>query len=407
MNLFSKILSTFGLGGLTNNDTGDQHSGTSLHQTEAGIYVSDERAMQVSAVWSCARLITETVGSLPMGIFERKADGRDPVERDHYVCQLFKRSPNQFMSPQEFREAMTLQLVLWGNAYGLIEWIGQRPVSIIPLKPERMTVVRNSTGLFYRYDTDKGSIIYSQQSIFHLKGFSPDGIVGLSPLAYARHIMGVSVSADKYASKQFSSGGQPKGVLKVDKFLTDEQRKQLRNVYDNISDSDSGSARTWVLEGGMDYAAISIPPDDMQMIQSREFQLGEIARIFRVPSHLINDSSKATSWGSGIEQLNIGFLTYTLRPYLTRWESAISDQLIRPQERNRIYAEHNVDGLLRTDSTSRAAFYSTMSQNGIMTRNEIRMRENLSKKDGADDLTVQVNLTPVEQLEKINASKNT
>ena len=169
MTLFAKIMATFGFGGLQNADTGLQSSGPGNAVTEAGIILSDERAMQVSAVWSCARLITETVGSLPLTVYQDVSNGREKVDRDHYLCQLFKHSPNVYMSPQEFREAMTLQLVLWGNAYALVDYIGNRPVSLIPLKPEFMTIHRSADGLIYHYQTTAGPVAYAARSIFHIK----------------------------------------------------------------------------------------------------------------------------------------------------------------------------------------------------------------------------------------------
>jgi HK97 family phage portal protein len=385
----------FGTGGLTNPDEGPHIAGPTSTRTESGLNLSDERAMQLSAVWSCVRLISETVGSLPLGVYERTADGRRAVS-DHFLYELLRVSPNDLMSPLEFREAMTVQLALWGNGYAYIERNARGvPLSLTPLHPAQMTPVKEAGTVTYHYQTNKGEHIYAKESILHLKGFSVDGIVGLSPLAYARHTMGISASADQFASKSFSSGGRPSGVLMVDRILTDTQREQLRDIYENITVSDTG---LWVLEGGTSYQAIDIPPDDMQMLESRQFQLSDIARFFRVPSHMINDGSQATAWGSGIEQLNIGFLTYTLRPYLTRWESAVADSLLDRTARRRYFVEHNVEGLLRADSAARASFYATAAQNGWMSRNEIRRKENLPPVDGADELTVQVNLTPVDEL---------
>jgi len=232
--------------------------------------------------------------------------------------------------------------------------------------------------------------------IFHIKGMSVDGIVGMSPLDYARHTMGISASADMYASKSFSTGGVPRGVLTVDRILTADQREALRRIYEGINVKESSG--TWVLEGGTQWVPTQIPPDDMQMLQSRQFQLAEIARIFRVPSFMINDAEKSTTWGSGIEQQNIGFLQYTIRPYLTRWESTVSDSLLSRTDRRKYFIEHKVDGLLRADSAGRAAQYSTYAQNGIMSRNEIRKLENLPPVEGGDELTVQVNLAPVNEL---------
>jgi len=402
---FGGIASAFwralGWGGISNKETGEQRSEPGTRSSESGIVVSDERAMQVSAVWSCARLITETVGSLPLGVFERTEDGREAIE-NHYLYELFRVSPNSMMTPQEFREAMTLQLVLWGNAYAKIDWAGKRPLSLTPMRPDCMTVVRGDGGLTYHYKTDKGVHVFNKANILHLKGFSVDGIVGLSTLGYASHVLGLTVSSDKYAAKSFSSGGRPVGVLTTDKLLTTDQRTQLRDIYGNINADDSDG--TWVLEAGLQYQAITIPPGDMQMLQSRQFQLAEIARIFRVPSYLINDTEKSTSWGTGIEQQNIGFLTYTLRPYLSRWESAISDSLLDRAGRRKYIVSHNVEGLLRADSAARSALYASAAQNAWMTRNEIRQKENLPPKEGGDELTVQVNMTPLQDLPKVQAN---
>lgn len=392
----------FGGGGLSNPDEGAQSSGPDTRVTQSGITVTDESAMKLSAVWSCARLISETVGSLPLGVFERTAEGRDAIEK-HYLYELLRVSPNDLMTPLEFREALTLQLSLYGNGYALIERLENgKPYSLTPLRPDCMTPVKEAGTVTYHYQTTKGEMIFAKESIFHLKGFSLDGLVGLSVLAYSRNAMGITVSADQFASKAFSSGGRPSGVLMVDSILRPEQREQLRKIYENITVSDTG---LWVLEGGTKYETIDIPPDDMQMLQSRQYQLGDIARFFRVPSFLINDTEKSTSWGSGIEQQNLGFLTYTLRPYLTRWESTISDALLSRGDRRKYFVEHSVEGLLRADSAARASFYSSASQNGWMSRNEIRKKENLPPVDGGDDLTVQVNLVPVDQLEKIGGNQ--
>lgn len=390
----------FSKGGLSNPVEGIQASGSDKMSTDAGVVLTNEKAMQLSAVWSCVRLISETVGSLPLGVFERTADGRRPVE-DHFLYDLLRVSPNDLMSPLEFREAMTLQLALWGNAYAVIEWKGGRPVSLMPLHPGRVTPKREAGTITYHYNTEKGEHIYSKDSILHLRGFGVEGIVGLSPLAYSREVMGITAAADGYASKAFTSGARPSGVLTVDRVLSTDQRDKLREIYENL---DSNSL--WVLEGGTGYQQLTLPPDDLQMLQTRQFQLSDIARFYRVPSHMINDTSNTTSWGSGIEQLNLGFLTYTLRPYLTRWESSIADALLSRTDRRKYFVEHNVEGLLRADTAGRANFYSTALQNGWMSRAEVRAKENLPKKDNTDDLTVQVNMTPIQDLPSATGGQN-
>lgn len=384
--------------GLANSETGPQGVGAGMGSEATD--VSDVRALQLSAVWSCVRLISESVACLPLGFYERTADSREALPESHDLVRLLKRHPNQIMTDVEFREAMTTQLVLWGNGYARIDRRADgTPTNLTPLIPGKMDVIRRGmNGVYYEYYSDTGIETYQKRDIFHLKGFSAEGVIGFSPLALARQSMGLSVAAEQYSAGAFRRGGRPLGTLNFEKFLTNEQRAAARDIYEDITSGAMNNARSWVLEGGTTYTPISIPPDDLQMLQSRQFQLGEIARFFRVPSHLINDSEKATSWGSGLEQLDLGFLKYTLTPYLKRWETTIRDSLMRPVEQQRLIVEHNVEGMLRTDSKARAEFYSSMAQNGLMTRNEIRKKENLPMVDGADSLTVQVNLTPLEGL---------
>lgn len=392
----------FGNGGLSNPIEGAQVSGKDTNTTKAGVSLTDEGAMALSAVWSCVRLISETVGSLPLHVYERTAEGRTEAT-GHYLHTLLREQPNAVMSPLEFREALTMQVALWGNGYAHIQRDTRgTPIALIPLHPGRVTPRREAGTITYHYSTERGGHIYAKDSILHLRGFGVEGVVGLSPLAYARETLGITTAADNYAATTFTNGARPSGVLTVDRILTADQREKLREIYEGL---DANSL--WVLEGGTGYQQVTVPPDDLQMLESRQFQLADIARFFRVPSHMINDSTKATSWGSGIEQLNMAFLTYTLRPYLTRWESAVSHALLPRTDRRRYFVEHNVEGLLRADSAGRANFYATALQNGWMSRAEVRKKENLPYKDGTDDLTVQVNMTPIDQLENVNGNQTT
>ena len=401
MGWFTRI---FGGGALDNPDKGPQSSGSRSQQTESGIILSDERAMSISAVWSCVRLLSETVASLPLTVYERTQTGREEVE-EHYLRTLFREAPNGLMTPLEFREAMTMQLVLWGNAFAKIDRDAKgQPFALTPLRSERMTPTKEAGTVTYHYQVEAGEHIFAKDSIFHLKGFG-FGIVGLSPLSFARHTLGISASADKYAGNSFAKGGRPRGVMTTDRILTPDQRSGLKRIYEGIGDDASDG--TWVLEAGVDYKSIDIPPDDMQMLQSRAFQLSEVGRLFRVPPQLLYDMEKQTSWGTGLEQNDLAFLKYTLRPYLTRWETTISNALLSRTDRRKYFMEHNVEGLLRADSTARASFYSQMVQNGLYSRNEVRRKENMPPVAGGDDLTIQVNLTPVDELPRIGDGNQT
>lgn len=393
---------TSGGGALQNPDTGAQQSGPGGNRSESNVAVTDERAMMISTVFACVRLLVQTGASLPLGFFEQDRDGRKPLDSDHYLWQLLKYSPNNFMTAKEFRQALWTQRVLWGNGYAKIKWMGKRPVSLVPLKPEFMSVYRASDGLIYKYSTKEGTKEYKQKDIYHLKGFSTDGIMGLSALAYARESLGLSISADRSASNNIN--GRASAVLELDDFPNAEQKQQLRQMYGAGARTDEyqSDGGLMIVPGGMKYRGVSIPPDDLQLLESRQWQVPELCRFFGVPAVMIDGNAGATSaWPASYEQQVLSFLTFTLKPYLEEWEDTIPDSLLTGKQKREIIAEHNVEGLLRTDSEGRAKFYSLMVQNGLMSRNEARRRENWKPVEGADELTVQVNMTNLEDLPKV------
>jgi len=401
-------LKWFGIGGLSNSDKGKQDGSTGGISTNTGISVSDDRAMQLSAVWACVQYITNSVVSLPLGFYKKEADGRREL-KNHYLNDLFHKSPNQLMKPRDFRKAMTMQMCMWSNAYAEITWIGERPVAMVPLRPGRMTPYINDDGsLTYHYQTNTGIRVYSKRSILHLKGFGSDGIVGFERASYSREAMGLSVSADTYAASQFANGGKSGGgYLSFDKFLTKDQRDQARKLYEGMSETAYNKGKLWILEGGVKYDSDTLNPDTMQMIETRRMQLGEIARYFGVPEVLIGAGmNSSSSWPASFEQQLLSFLTFTLQDYIDEWEQAIKYSLVNSRDQRSIFADHDVAGFIKMDSQTRAAIQSTQVQNGLKTRNEVRRDNNDPTVEGADDLTVQVNLTPIDELEKVNDSQN-
>jgi HK97 family phage portal protein len=387
------IISSLMGGALSNPEQGYHVAGPATSRNESGTPFTDDRAMQITAVYACVKIITQTVATLPLFMYERTGNGRVLVT-DHPVNDLLRIKPNGMMTPLDFRQAMTAQLCLGGNSYAFIERSGSRITALTPARFGCMVPKRVDNRVVYEYQTDKGLRPFAASDILHVKGFGTDGIVGLSPLKYGAQAFGVTVATEQYAGNSFGSGGRPAGVLMTDRVLSDVQRDQIKTIYENVQAGDG----LFVLEGGTKYEAISIPPDDLQMLQSRQFQLGEIARMFGVPSFLINDTEKQTSWGSGIEQMNLGFLAYGLRAYLVQWEAAINSALFTPAEQRKYFVEHSIEGLLRADSTARAAFYSSGIQNGWLTRNEVRALENWEPVEGADQLTAQVNMAPLDKL---------
>lgn len=406
MNLFSPILRLFGVGGLSNTDTGAQYASSADISTDSGISVSDERALKVSSVWACVQIISNSVASLPIRFYENSENGRQEVSR-HFLTDLFHVKPNKLMKPRDFRLAMTMQQALWNNAYAKIDWSGTRPISITPLKPGRVQPVITDDGvLTYHYSTDKGVIVYSQKSIMHLKGFGTDGVVGLERVSYARESLGLAVSADTYAAKQFANGGNGAGgYLMLDNFLTKEQRQQMRDVYSGMSETAYNKNKIWILEGGMKYNTNSLPPDTMQMIETRQMQSSEICRYFGVPDVLIGASmNSGAAWPASYEQQMLSFLAFTIQPYLDEWESSIQDSLVDVTARRKVFADHDTSGFIRLDSEAKAKLQSTWAQNGLKTRNELRRMNNDPEVEGGDDLTVQLNLAPIQKLGEQNAT---
>lgn len=364
----------------------------------SGVIVSDYTAMQISAVWACVRLVSETVSTLPIAVYRRTEEGRN-TEPEHQLARVLAQ-PNRYMTGVEFMEAMNANLAMHGNAYAVIQRNGVGQVSSLwPLYASAMDVDKLDDGtVIYRYTDGKNVNIYAAENILHVKGFGVSGLVGLSPLAYARQSIGLSIAAETYAAKFFGNGARPGGVLTIDRVLKPEQREALRKNFAGMHEGAENSHKLHVLEAGMNYQQIGIAPEDAQMLETRRFQIEDIARFFRVPSFLINDTAKSTSWGTGLEQQNLAFLAYSLRPYLTRWEQAINSSLITPPQKRTHYVEFNLEGLLRADSSARSSFYSQMVQNGLMTRNEVRRKENLPEVDNGDELTAQINLAPLDKL---------
>jgi HK97 family phage portal protein len=380
--------------------------------SHSGHSVTVDSAMQLSTVWSCIRLVSETVATLPLPVYRTDALGRKVPARDHHLYPLLHDQPNADMTAAEFWESMVACMCLWGNAYAHKERTTQgRLIALNPLRPDCMRVrrARNGAVVYHYRDPDvAGRVIeYSDEDIFHLKGFGTDGLTGMSPITYARHSLGNAMAVEESVGSTFRNMVRPSGVLQTDQILTKAQQDAYeRNLGERFSGT-INAGKTMTLMAGFKFIPIHMPPEDAQMLQIRGFNVEEICRWFRVPPHMVGHTDKVTSWGSGIEQQMQGFLTFSLRPWLTRIEQTIRKSLIAPLEQGVVSAEFNLEGLLRADSQGRALFYGTMVEKGLMTRNEIRAKENLPPLDGGDKLTVQVNMTFLDLLGKIPAPANT
>jgi HK97 family phage portal protein len=398
MSMFAPIFRLFNIGGLSNSDTGYQLGAIEKTATSAGISVTDERALKVSAVWACVQLIANSVASLPLNVYRRTRDGQEPLKSRHFLTDLLQYRPNQYMKSRDFRMAMTVQMALWANAYAEIVRSNDRPVALMPLRPGRMApFITNDGELTYHYSTDTGVKVYAKDSILHMKGFGTDGIVGAERNNFAREAYGLSVSADTYAAKQFANGGRPGGVLTIDQFLKPKQRDEIRDLYSGMSEGAANSNRLWVLEGGMKYEALDFSADQMQMIATRTHQLSEVARFFGVPDVMIGAGSNTSSaWPASFEQQMLYFLNFTIQAYLDEWECAIHDSML-PRGSD-IFVDHDVSNFIKMDSTAKANYLAKLVQNGLASRNEARHVLRLPRYEGGDELTVQTNLVDLSDL---------
>lgn len=385
----SRILTLTGPGGWPVDNVG----------SSSGQIVTVDRALQLSTVWACVRLLAETISTLPCNFFERTKDNEREMAREHPLYQILHNQPNADMTAAQFWECMMAAMLLWGDAIAEKQMSGDTIIGLDFLNPARLMWRRLPSGAVqWTYtDYDGTQRVIPDAKMFHISAFSTDGQVGLSTIAYGANVFGAAMAAEQSAGKIFANGMQASGVLYVDKVLGPIQREQLRSSMESFTGS-TNAGKTFVCEAGQRYEQLTIKPEDAQLLETRGFSVEEICRWFRVPPFMVGHSEKSTSWGTGIEQQMIGFLTFSLRPWLTRIEQAIRRNLLTPVERKKYFAEFAIEGLMRADSAGRASFYSTALQNGWMTRNEVRTLENAPPIDGADVLTVQSNLIDINRL---------
>ncbi|MGJ8522289.1 hypothetical protein R84981_000974 [Carnimonas sp. R-84981] len=398
--VFARLASWFTGGRLVTPDKGRINGPSSAFGRVGDYNISDTRAMQISAVWACVRIITNVVSSLPIELYRDSDEGKKPLESTHPLYLLVKRRPNRYMTSHDFRKAMNLQLALFGNAYALKTRNASGDViSVIPLQAPNVSVVLDDEGeLWYVVERETGLEKYRSEDIFHLKGIGTSGLVGLSPIANSSRTLGVTIAMEDQQGDFYANGAKTPKILTTGEILSKQQREQLRENFQTIAEGPVRD-RLWILEAGFDTRDVQISPADAQTLESRNFQVAEIARIWGIPPHLIGDVEKSTSWGSGIEQQNQAFIQYTLMEYFKSWESAIKLSLINDEvvDDRQIDVQHNADVLLRGDSKARSAFLKQMTSGGIYTINEARARENLPPVDGGDEIRIQVQNQPINE----------
>ena len=347
--------------------------------SNSGVEVDEDTALKISAVYACVKVISETIASLPLNLLKELTNGDSEKAKQHPLYTLLKDTPNSEMTSFTFREMQMTNLLLWGNAYSLIKRnkLGQI-VELYPLKSKNMKVERDAVNnnIKYTYTNNKGlTKTYSPKQILHIPAFTFDGVLGVSPITYAREAMGLALATEEFGARFFGNGARPGGVLEHPGTIKDPDK--LRESWNKVYQGTTNSHKVAVLEEGMKYHEIGMSPEDSQFLQTRSFQLTEICRIFRVPPHMIGDLSRSTF--SNIEHQSIDFVVHTIRPWLVRWEQAIARSLLTEEERTIYYAKFNVDSLMRGDFATRMNGYAIARQNGWMSANEIRALEDMNK----------------------------
>jgi HK97 family phage portal protein len=357
--------------------------------------VTFDTALQLSAVWACLKLLSETPASLPLKFYNM--DGLQETEnKDHALYKLFAGKVNRYQNSNEFWETVLLNLHTHGNAYCLIQKAGDRVIGLLPLMSSQVeTSLMTDGSITYQYTADSGVKIYAEASIWHLK-LMGNGIIGLSPLAYQRNTLGIAQSAEQAVTKIYANGAKPSGVLTFDRLLTKAQREEARANFATLT-TGSGE-RLMVLEKGTAFQPISLSPQDIELLESRKFQISEICRWYGVPSVMVNDNNGTSVWGSGIEQIMSGFYRQTLRPTLEKIERSMMVKFLTEEERETMKIEFDVDALLRGDKKTMYEAYKSAVNGSLMTPNEGRNHIGLPPIAGGDKLLVQGAMVPIESV---------
>lgn len=375
-----------------------------LGGTTSGKTVTERSAMQMTAVYSCVRILAEAVAGLPLHLYRYTDNGGKEKALDHPLYLLLHDEPNPEMSSFVFRETLMTHLLLWGNAYAQVIRNGKNEVvALYPLMPNKMSVDRDENGrLYYTYYRGQDEAIRNKEfavtlqpsDVLHIPGLGFDGLVGYSPIAMAKNAIGLAIATEEYGAKFFANGAAPGGVLEHPGTIKDPTK--VREAWMSQFGGSANANKIAVLEEGMKYTPIGISPEQAQFLETRKFQINEIARIFRVPPHMVGDLEKSSF--SNIEQQSLEFVKYTLDPWVIRWEQSIQRSLLSKDEKAVYFVKFNLEGLLRGDYQSRMNGYAIGRQNGWMSANDIRELENLDRipaEDGGDLYLINGNMLPL------------
>ncbi len=353
-----------------------------------------DKAITLTSVWCAIRLLSESVSSLPCSVYTKQPNGDKIEDSNNRIYNLIKYRPNNYQNKITFFEYIMMSICTSGNSYVQILRDGSgKPIQLIPISPDDVTVVINEGELFYQTD---GAGVLDAADMLHFKTLTDNGIDGISPIDQCKNALNWGLSVEEFGSTFFKNGAKPSSVLATDRALSEQAIERLKNSFSNTYSQLKNSNSTIILEEGLTFKPISISPEQAQFLSSRQFSIEEVARIFNVPPHMLKDLSKSSF--NNIEMQSQEFVTYTLMPYLTRIENEMNYKLFRTNEIGKTFIEFNVNGLLRGDVKTRNEAYKTAITNGYMSINEVRQKENLNSIEGGDKHFMQMNMTTIEKI---------
>lgn len=385
----------------TTNDNGAIDSivaGLSSGQT-----ITEQTALTLSTVWACTSLVSETIGTLPLHIYKKTANGREKAD-DHQLSYILRNKPNTKSTSSVLWQSTVASMLLRGNGILKKLTVGNKLVGLQFMPYNKLQIRLDFEGNAEYYEIQSGGVAVKipNKDIVRIPNFTIDGNWGLSTITYGAKMFANSLNGMDSANNMFEKGLLQTVAFKTDKRIRGDQREDFRKSFEQYSGA-MNSGKAILLEDGMDVKTVSLNPKDAQLLESRAFSVEEICRWFRVDPSMIGHGNAVSNWGTGLEQKMIGFLTFTLRPILTRIEQAINNELIPLEDRGIYYAEFSIDGLLRGDSSSRATFFREMVNAGIMTRDEVRKLENLPQLGGnAEKLMTNGATQPIDTLQGLN-----
>lgn len=364
--------------------------------SKTGLNINEYTALGTSAAYACIRLLSETLAQLPLHVYRRTDQGSE-IDRNHILYKLLHDTPNPWMTSYTWRNSVQSHTAGWGNGYSfIVRDQRQQPRALLPLLPDRTYPQLIDNVLTYRTQIGYKVCEVEPNDIIHIPGLAFDGLLGLSPIALHREAVALEKAAQTFGAKLFGSGSLLSGVIKHPGRLKRRSEKpgeqspveKLRNQWKSLYAGLENSAQVAVLEEGMDFQTIGIPPEDAQFLQTRKFQIADIGRIFNVPSHMINDLEKATF--NNISELSMVFNRFTMMPWIKNWEQELNRKLF--PNNNIHYIKFDLNALLRGTIAERAEYYKTAIEYGWMSRNEVRKLEDLNRVDGLDQYLQPLNM---------------